>query len=77
MPWRGDGAARCPLHVAFHGCLQSLGKINTTFVEHAGYNAWAEANGIVVLYPQATANALNPKGCWDWPVMILQRTLAD
>ena len=36
------------------------------YVRHAGYNEWAESNKIVVLYPQARATALNPKGCWDW-----------
>lgn len=25
------------------GCLQSAEEVNTTFVEHAGYNGWAEA----------------------------------
>jgi hypothetical protein len=40
----------------------------TTFVRNAGYNKWADSNGIVVLYPQATATPLqgNPEGCWDW-----------
>ncbi|SCU75960.1 Poly (3-hydroxybutyrate) depolymerase (fragment) [Cupriavidus necator] len=39
------------------------------FVEHAGYNRWADTNDIVVLYPQTVASAgtpFNPKGCWDW-----------
>jgi len=60
---KGSG---CELHVAFHGCEQTLADINTTFVYNAGYNGWAEANNIVILYPQAKANTLNPKGCWDW-----------
>ena len=40
----------------------------TTFVRYAGYNRWADSNGIIVLYPQATATFLegNPDGCWDW-----------
>ena len=56
----------CDLHVAYHGCLQAPENINTTFVLHAGYNEWAEANNVVVIYPQAKSNALNPEGCWDW-----------
>ncbi|MNL69447.1 hypothetical protein D3C87_1943080 [compost metagenome] len=32
----------------------------------AGYNEWAEANGIVILYPAASTAKLNPNGCWDW-----------
>lgn len=56
----------CALHVAFHGCEQTLGDIGSDFVENAGYNSWAEANNIIILYPQAKDNPLNPKGCWDW-----------
>jgi len=58
--------AACRLHVAYHGCEQSAEVLNMTFISHAGYNEWAESNQIVVLYPQATATPLNPKGCWDW-----------
>jgi hypothetical protein len=60
------------VHVALHGCLQSRGDIGQDFVQHAGYNAWADANHIIVLYPQAHALALNaygvanPNACWDW-----------
>lgn len=73
----------CRLHVALHGCRQfadhrylvdgNLVTFGTTFVEHAGYNEWADANGIVVLYPQAQRSSIwlgifgrNPNGCWDW-----------
>lgn len=56
----------CEVHVALHGCEQTLVDINTTFVTSTGYNGWAEANNIIILYPQAKANALNPNGCWDW-----------
>ena len=57
----------CRLHVAYHGCGQAAQLINSTFSMHAGYNEWAEANAILVLYPQVISNAvLNPKGCWDW-----------
>lgn len=61
--------ARCRVHVAFHGCQQHAGRIGEAFVRHAGYNRWADANRIVVLYPQALATwglPFNPKGCWDW-----------
>lgn len=56
----------CRLHVAYHGCLQDLEDINSTFVYHAGYNDWAEANDLVILYPQVLPSLVNPKGCWDW-----------
>ena len=67
---------RCRLHVAFHGCQQNADTIGDAFIRGAGYNEWAEANRIVVLYPQAAALAdrvagvrldwPNPRGCWDW-----------
>ena len=48
----------------------------TPSIRHAGYNEWAEANDIVVLYPQAAPVLRrligmplewpNPQGCWDW-----------
>lgn len=59
---------RCALHVAFHGCSQSADVVGEAFVRDAGYNRWADAYDVVVLYPQARASMapLNPKGCWDW-----------
>src|SRR6266540_3584160 len=36
-------------------------------LRHAGYDTWAQRNGIVVLFPQAVSiPLLNPNGCWDW-----------
>jgi poly(3-hydroxybutyrate) depolymerase len=68
--------AGCRLHVAFHGCLQNAETVGDAFYRHAGYNEWAEANDIVILYPQAaelTTKVLgiplpwpNAQGCWDW-----------
>jgi poly(3-hydroxybutyrate) depolymerase len=40
--------------------------VNSSYVKHAGYNEWAEANSILMLYPQTLASLVNPKGCWDW-----------
>lgn len=72
----------CRLHVAFHGCEQGQsfktegqGVYGLQFVKEAGYNRWAEAGRIVVLYPQVKASTqgslyepyrFNPKGCWDF-----------
>ena len=60
------GAQSCRLHVAFHGCRQSLEAIHDDFVRDAGYNGWAAAGRIVVLYPQLTTSDANPNGCWDF-----------
>jgi poly(3-hydroxybutyrate) depolymerase len=59
----------CRLHIAFHGCRQGASSVGRAFVSNAGYNEWAEGNGIVVLYPQVAKSLvmpLNPQGCWDW-----------
>lgn len=67
----------CRLHIALHGCRQGQSytplnwsggsRIGTTFVENAGYDAWADTNHIVVLFPQAVSvTMINPNGCWDW-----------
>jgi poly(3-hydroxybutyrate) depolymerase len=61
---------RCRIHVAFHGCRQGAAEIGETFVREAGYNRWADAHGLLVLYPQAAKRfspfTWNPRGCWDW-----------
>lgn len=56
----------CRLHVAFHGCKQNAATVGTAYYQNAGYNRWADSNNIIVLYPQASSTAANPKGCWDW-----------
>ncbi len=76
IPQACAAGARCRLHVAFHGCLQSAGDVGDAFIRHAGYNRWAEANAIIVLYPQAAPVTTrlgpislpwpNPFACWDW-----------
>ena len=64
----------CKLHVALHGCEQYEAKLGIVFAEHAGYNEWAEANDIIVLYPQTFPTVspfvFNPKGSWDWFGML-------
>jgi poly(3-hydroxybutyrate) depolymerase len=73
-------APPCRLHVALHGCRQTLAQVGEDFIRHSGLNAWAEANRILVLYPQASvvtagdfspprltdAFNTNPGGCWNW-----------
>jgi len=58
----------CKLHMSFHGCLQDYDNIGDVYAAHAGFNEWAEANNIIVVYPYAEANAMlsNPNACWDW-----------
>ena len=58
----------CGLHIALHGCQQNAAAVGEAFVRDAGYNRWADAHHLVVLYPQTRASyaPLNPKACWDW-----------
>jgi poly(3-hydroxybutyrate) depolymerase len=58
----------CRVHVALHGCEQSreLAEVGDTFVKRSGFAEAADANRIVVLFPQAKASGANPYGCWDW-----------
>ncbi|WP_425435599.1 extracellular catalytic domain type 2 short-chain-length polyhydroxyalkanoate depolymerase [Paraburkholderia ribeironis] len=60
--------AACRIHVAFHGCKQSASVVGNDFYQKTSYNSWADANNIVVLYPQVNASTIpnNPQGCWDW-----------
>lgn len=63
-----DGAA-CRVHIALHGCKQDTGNIGQRFVDSTGYNAWADTNRLIVLYPQTKASRVapsNPQACWDW-----------
>lgn len=68
VPTACQNGAECALHVSFHGCLQSRDDIGDAYFRKTGFNAWAEANNIIVLYPQAVKNYVqgNPNSCWDW-----------
>ncbi|GIX38329.1 MAG: depolymerase [Silanimonas sp.] len=61
-------AGGCGLVLAFHGCRQDAGSVGEVFVREAGFNRWADALGLVVVYPQARSSyvPLNPNACWDW-----------
>lgn len=63
----------CKVHVVFHGCEQGAKQINNLFYGTTGYNELADANNMIVLYPQVEASngyffgyGANPKGCWDF-----------
>ena len=59
----------CAVHIAFHGCLQGASEIGSRFYKHVGYNAYADANRLIVLYPQVHRSKgipFNPQGCWDF-----------
>ena len=63
-----DGSLQCRLHVFFHGCTMQHQVIGTDFITNAGFIEIADANNIVVLFPQTIAKTLsgNPNGCFNW-----------
>jgi len=85
VPKAVEEGATARVHIALHGCKQGYNYINYVngkldiqgappyghrYVTTTGYNAMADANNIIVLYPQAQGTddgvTQNPDGCWDW-----------
>jgi poly(3-hydroxybutyrate) depolymerase len=66
VPAACRSAPGCRIHVAFHGCAQNRAAVGDAFIRDTGLLPWAEANRLIVLFPQAEATAANPQGCWDW-----------
>ena len=59
----------CNIHISFHGCNQNAEAVGDEYAKNAGFNAWADTNNLIVLYPQTKKSAfmpLNPQACWDW-----------
>lgn len=68
VPRDCEDGAPCRVHIALHGCLQDAGEIDRRFIDEAGYNAWADSNRLIVLYPQTAVSwylPYNPLACWD------------
>jgi len=67
-----SNVAACAVHVHYHGCggggITQPRNGHQIFWKETPYIA--EANDIVVLYPQTVAasnwRSVNPDGCWDW-----------
>lgn len=59
-------ATGCRMHLVLHGCMQSREQLGDVFAATSGYLPWAEANGIVLAFPQVKPSPRNPLGCWDW-----------
>lgn len=66
---RDASTPACRVHVVFHGCRQGAESVGGAVTARLGFNRWADANRVVVLYPQVATSAswpFNPQGCWDW-----------
>ena len=63
-----SGATACKLHMSFHGCSQDYASIGNIYADNAGFNEWAEANNIIVVYPYTVPDKTtgNSNSCWDW-----------
>jgi hypothetical protein len=66
VPRTCRGSAGCRVHIVFHGCAQNRAKIGDAFVKDTGFARWADANRLIVLFPQARPSTVNPQACWDW-----------
>lgn len=65
VPTACANGGSCRLHVALHGCHQTIEEIGNEYAAHAGYNEWAESNNIIILYPYvkpSQALPTNPNG---------------
>lgn len=64
-----DGLVVCRLHVFFHGCEMGDEYIGTDFIDTAGFIEVADANNIVLLFPEVRSTGMlggDPLGCYDW-----------
>jgi len=69
VPTACQQGAKCKLHMSFHGCKMTIDDLGTVFLENNGLIPIAEANNIIVLFPQISRSVIspaNPMGCWDW-----------
>lgn len=69
VPQDCEQGSPCRVHVALHGCKQDVADVGRRFVDEAGYNAWADTNHLIILYPQTKTSPYwpsNPQACWDW-----------
>jgi poly(3-hydroxybutyrate) depolymerase len=69
VPKDCEEGGTCRVHIALHGCRQDADHLDRRFIDDTGYNAWADTNHLIVLYPQTRPGSffvLNPEACWDW-----------
>lgn len=69
VPAACQNGKSCRIHVVLHGCKQGAQVIGDKYYAQTGYNQMAEANDLIILYPQvqpSTSAPLNPEGCWDF-----------
>lgn len=72
VPQACANGQQCRLHVVLHGCgtTGDMGRRNADLARSLSTNRWAEANGIVILWPSLQLYAVESAnhhggGCWD------------
>jgi hypothetical protein len=55
----------CLLHVYFHGWKVGREFVGSGHIVASGFLEVAEANGIIMVFPQALSSTEQPDGCWD------------
>ena len=56
----------CRIHINFHGCISRDWELRRRWATDIDLNEYAEANDIVILYPQAAGSKRAGVGCWNW-----------
>mmetsp|Transcript_129729 Transcript_129729/g.258818 ORF Transcript_129729/g.258818 Transcript_129729/m.258818 type:complete len:358 (-) Transcript_129729:163-1236(-) len=56
----------CQVHVNYHGCTPKSWSERREWALNLDLNEYAEANNIIVVYPQAGGNPAIGTGCWNW-----------
>lgn len=54
---------QCGLHIVLHDCEAPIKGDVASMAAQSGFNAWAGAFDVVVLYPQLRSDT---EWCWDW-----------
>jgi len=61
-----NGAARCKIHIALHGCNEMIGGLSGwNYIRRTGLNEYAATNNLIIVYPQVAYN-LFKSSCFDF-----------
>ena len=63
---KGARLQACRVHVNYHGCTDKSWPDRLVWVNNIDLNEYAEANDIIVVYPQAAGSVSSGVGCWNW-----------
>jgi len=59
----------CRVHIHYHGCIANDWKQRLMWINNLDLNEYAEANKIILVYPQDAGDAHTGNGCWNWGFM--------